>query len=158
VDIVNRLAEGRKFSEGLASYRTVTPPSALSTAAAEPRQGTVRVLVVDDQVLYAEAISVLLGMQAGIEVVGIAADGQEAIAQATDLRPDLVLMDIEMPRLDGISATRWIRRRLPETKVVVMTALTGEEYATRALKAGAEACVQKFSHSGDLLETIENVV
>ena len=136
----------------------MSPLSALTTPAGEQQQTTVRVLVVDDQLLYAEAISVLLKMQDGIEVVGIAADGQEAIEQATDLRPDLVLMDIEMPRLDGISATRWIRRRLPETRVVVMTALTGEEYATRALKAGAEACVAKFSHAGDLLEAIENVV
>jgi DNA-binding NarL/FixJ family response regulator len=136
----------------------VNPLSALTTPVGEQQQSTVRVLVVDDQLLYAEAISVLLKMQPGIEVVGIAADGQEAIEQATDLRPDLVLMDIEMPRVDGISATRWIRRRLPGTRVVVMAALTGDEYATRALKAGAEACVPKFSHAGDLLEAIENVV
>jgi DNA-binding NarL/FixJ family response regulator len=135
----------------------VDPLSAVS-APADERRTTVRVLVVDDQLLYAEAISVLLKMQTGIEVVGVAGDGQEAIEQATDLRPDLVLMDIEMPRLDGISATRWIRRRLPGTRVVVMTALAGEEYKTRALKAGAEACVPKFSHAGDLLEAIENVV
>jgi DNA-binding NarL/FixJ family response regulator len=138
-------------------FRAVNPLSAV-TAPADERRTSVRVLVVDDQLLYAEAISVLLKMQAGIEVVGIAADGQEAIEQATDLRPDLVLMDIEMPRLDGISATRWIRRRLPGTRVVVMTALAGDEHAARALKAGAESCVPKFSHAGDLLEAIENVV
>jgi DNA-binding NarL/FixJ family response regulator len=130
----------------------------MPTPAGEQQRTSVRILVVDDQLLYAEAISVLLKMQAGIEVVGIAADGQEAIAKATELRPDLVLMDIEMPRLDGISATRWIRRRLPETRVVVMTALPGDEYMPRALKAGAEACVPKFSHAGDLLEAIESVV
>jgi DNA-binding NarL/FixJ family response regulator len=135
----------------------VNPLSAV-TPPADERVPTVRVLVVDDQLLYAEAISVLLELQDGIEVVGIAGDGQEAIAQATDLRPDLVLIDIEMPRVDGISATRLIRRRLPKTRVVVMTALTGDEYRQRALKAGAEACVPKFSHAGDLLETIENVV
>jgi two-component system invasion response regulator UvrY len=132
--------------------------SAVSTPADERQPASVRVLVVDDQLLYAEAISVVLRMQEGIEVVGIAADGQEAIAQATDLRPDLVLMDIEMPCLDGISATRWIRRLLPKTRVVVMTALTGDEYMQRALKAGAEACVPKFSYAGNLLEMIENVV
>jgi DNA-binding NarL/FixJ family response regulator len=136
----------------------VTPLNAFRTTADEQQQPSVRVLVVDDQLLYAEAISVLLKMQEGIDVVGIAADGQEAIERATELRPDLVLMDIEMPRLDGISATRWIRRRLPSTRVVVMTALTGDEYVTGALKAGAEACVPKFSHAGDLLEAIENVV
>jgi DNA-binding NarL/FixJ family response regulator len=117
-----------------------------------------RVLIVDDQLLYAEAISVQLQLQEAIEVVGIAADGQEAIERAIELKPDLVLMDIEMPRLDGIAATRWIRRRMPETRVVVMTALTGDEYGMRALNAGAEACVPKFSHAGDLLEAIENVV
>jgi DNA-binding NarL/FixJ family response regulator len=136
----------------------VNPLSVLTTHVDEPEQARVRVLVVDDQLLYAEAISVLLKLQDGIEVAGIAADGQEAITKATELRPDLVLMDIEMPRLDGISATRWIRRRLPKTRVVIMTALTGEEYVSRALKAGAEACVPKFGHAGDLLEAIENVV
>ena len=136
----------------------MNPLSAPITPAGGRQQTAVRVLVVDDQLLYAEAISVLLKMQDGIDVVGIAGDGQEAIERATDLRPDLVLMDIEMPLMDGISATRWIRRRLPQTRVVVMTALFGEEYATRALKAGAEACVPKFSHAGDLLEVIGNVV
>jgi DNA-binding NarL/FixJ family response regulator len=135
----------------------VNPLTALTTPAAE-QEPALRVLVVDDQVLYAEAICVLLKLQDGIEVVGMAADGQEAIARVTELKPDLVLMDIEMPRLDGISATRWIRRRMPKTRVVVMTALTGDEYAHQALKAGAEACVPKFSHAGDLLEAIESVV
>ena len=134
------------------------PLTAVLTPAAEQTEPALRVLIVDDQVLYAEAISVLLKLQDGIDVVGIAADGQEAIARAAELKPDLVLMDIEMPRLDGISATRWIRRCMPQTRVVVMTALTGDEYAQRALKAGAEACVPKFSHAGDLLEAIENVV
>lgn len=136
----------------------MTPLTALLTPALEQTKPALRVLVVDDQVLYAEALSVLLGLQDGLEVVGVAADGQEAIDRATELEPDLVLMDIEMPRLDGISATRWIRRRMPKTRVVVMTALTGDEYVQQALKAGAEACVQKFSHAGDLLEAIENVV
>ena len=136
----------------------MNPLSAVLTPAPEQTKPALRVLVVDDQALYAEAISVLLKLQDGIDVVGIAADGQEAIARAAELKPDLVLMDIEMPRLDGISATRWIRRRMPMTRVVVMTALTGDEYAQRALKAGAEACVPKFSHAGDLLEAIENVV
>jgi two-component system, NarL family, response regulator LiaR len=119
---------------------------------------TLRILVVDDQLLYAEALSVLLREQEGMEVVGIAGDGKQAIADATELEPDLVLMDIEMPVMDGISATRWIKRRLPRTKVVVMTALTGEEHADRALRAGAEACIKKFSRAGDLLQAIEAAV
>jgi DNA-binding NarL/FixJ family response regulator len=135
----------------------VNPLAALRPYADEQPQPPVRILVVDDQLLYAEAISVLLRQQVGMSVVGIAGDGREAIEQAFALRPDLVLMDIEMPRLDGISATRWIRKRLPGTKIVVMTALTGDEYEERALRAGAEACIQKFSHAGDLVTAIEQV-
>jgi DNA-binding NarL/FixJ family response regulator len=135
----------------------VNPLAVLRPNADDGPERPLRVLVVDDQVLYAEALSVLLRLQDGIEVVGIAADGREGIEQAFALQPDLVLMDIEMPRLDGISATRWIRRRLPATKVLVMTALTGDDYKQRALKAGAEGCVPKFSHAGDLLTAIEQL-
>jgi DNA-binding NarL/FixJ family response regulator len=98
---------------------------------------------------------VLLREQDGLDVVGVVADGRQAIATAAELRPDVVLMDIEMPLMDGITATRWIRQRLPETRVVVMTALTGKEHAERALGAGASACIRKFSAAGDLLQAIE---
>jgi DNA-binding NarL/FixJ family response regulator len=135
----------------------VTPCAAPRSTAGEQPQARLRVLVVDDQLLYAEAISVLLGQQAGMEVVGIAGDGQEAIEQALALRPDVVLMDIEMPRLDGISATRSIRRRLLATKVLVMTGLTGDEYVEQALRAGAAACIKKFSRAGDLVTAIEEL-
>ena len=132
----------------------VTPVAALRSTADE--EALLRVLIVDDQLLYAEAISVLLGQQDGLEVVGIAGDGREAIDQALALRPDVVLMDIQMPRLDGISATRRIRRRLPATRVLVMTALNGE-HVEDALGAGAVACIKKFSRAGDLLTAIEEL-
>jgi DNA-binding NarL/FixJ family response regulator len=135
----------------------VNPVTALRTTTYEQAQPSLRVLVVDDQLLYAEAISVLLGQQEGLEVVGIAGDGQEAIKQALALRPDVVLMDIQMPRLDGIAATRRIRRRLPATRVLVMTALTGDEHVERALGAGADACIKKFSRAGDLVTAIEQL-
>jgi DNA-binding NarL/FixJ family response regulator len=138
-------------------FSAVDPLSALGSTADEQAQAPLRVLVVDDQLLYAEAISVLLRQQPGMEVVGVAGDGREAIEQAFALRPDVVLMDIQMPRLDGISATRWIRRRLPATKVLVMTALTGDEQVESALRAGAEACIKKFSSAGDLLTAIEQL-
>lgn len=136
----------------------MNPLAALSPYLDERQELPVRILVVDDQLLYAEALSVLLRQHAGMNVVGIAGDGQEAIEQAAELEPDLVLMDIEMPRMDGIAATRWIRHRLPKTKVVVMTALQGDEHAERALRAGAETCIKKFSHAGDLLEAIERAI
>jgi DNA-binding NarL/FixJ family response regulator len=135
----------------------VNPVTALSPTADEQAQASLRILVVDDQLLYAEAISVLLDQQDGLEVVGIARDGREAIEQAVALRPDVVLMDIKMPRLDGISATRRIRRRLPATRVVVMTALTGDEHVEQALRAGADACIKKFSRAGDLVTAIEQL-
>ena len=135
----------------------MNPLTARRTRAERQPQQSVRVLVVDDQPLFAEAISVLLKLNEGIEVVGTAADGQEAVDRAIALEPDLVLMDIQMPRLDGIAATRRIRRRLPHTKILMMTALTGDEYVEQALQAGAEACVRKFSHAGDLLTAIEEI-
>jgi DNA-binding NarL/FixJ family response regulator len=135
----------------------VNPVTALSPTADEQAQASLRILVVDDQLLYAEAISVLLDQQDGLEVVGIARDGREAIERALALRPDVVLMDIKMPRLDGISATRRIRRRLPATRVVVMTALTGDEHVEQALRAGADACIKKFSRAGDLVTAIEQL-
>jgi len=124
---------------------------------AEDTPRPVRILIVDDHLLYAEALSLLLREQ-DLEVVGIAGDGRQALSVAAELRPDLVLMDIEMPLMDGITATRRIRERLPETRVVVMTALTGEEHAERALGAGAAACIRKFSAAGDLLYAIEGAV
>jgi DNA-binding NarL/FixJ family response regulator len=113
------------------------------------------VLVVDDELLYAEAISALLDLNEDFDVVGIAADGRAAVEQAETLRPDLVLMDIQMPRLDGIAATERIRCRLPETQVVIMTGLGGDEHVERARTAGASAYVQKYCRSGDLLNAIE---
>jgi DNA-binding NarL/FixJ family response regulator len=135
----------------------VNPVTALSPTADEQAQASLRILVVDDQLLYAEAISVLLDQQDGLEVVGIARDGREAVEQAVALRPDVVLMDIKMPRLDGISATRRIRRRLPATRVLLMTALSGDELVEQALGAGADACIKKFSRAGDLVTAIEQL-
>jgi DNA-binding NarL/FixJ family response regulator len=125
---------------------------------AEDRPRALRVLIVDDHLLYAEALSVLLGQEPGLDVVGIAGDGREAVADAAELEPDVVLMDIEMPLMDGISATSRILERLPATKVVVLTALTGDEPRERALAAGAAACIRKFGPAGDLLTAIEAAV
>jgi DNA-binding NarL/FixJ family response regulator len=133
----------------------VIPVTALRSTADE--ETLLRILVVDDQLLYAEAVSVLLDQQDGLEVVGIAGDGREAIEQALALRPDIVLMDIQMPGLDGISATRRIRRQLPETRVLVMTGLTGHEHFEDALGAGADACIKKFSSAGELLTALEEL-
>lgn len=132
------------------------PLPALRSRTAEQPQTPIRVLVVDDELLYAEAISALLELNEGIDVVGIAADGRAGVEQAEMLRPDLVLMDIQMPRLDGIAATSRIRRRVPGTRVVIMTGLSGDEHVERARTAGASGYVRKFCRSGDLLSAIEH--
>jgi DNA-binding NarL/FixJ family response regulator len=127
----------------------------VSRQPAEDPPRALRVLIVDDHLLYAEALSLLLREQ-DLDVVGIAGDGRQGLAVATELQPDLVLMDIEMPLMDGITATRRIREQLPGTRVVVMTALTGEEHAEQALGAGAAACIRKFCAASELLTAIES--
>jgi len=97
----------------------------------------VRVLVVDDQQLVRDGIASLLGIQPGIEVVGTAADGHEALERAAELDPDVVLMDVRMPGLDGVEATRALRRARPGCRVVMLTTFDDEQYVTLALRAGA---------------------
>ncbi|WP_062436948.1 response regulator [Herbidospora daliensis] len=97
----------------------------------------VRVLVADDQGLIREAIASLLGVQPGITVAGTAADGHEAVERAVALRPDVVLMDVRMPRMDGVRAVAALRDRAPEVRVVMLTTFDDEEYVLEALRAGA---------------------
>jgi DNA-binding NarL/FixJ family response regulator len=97
----------------------------------------VRVLVVDDQRLVREGIASLLDIQPGIEVIGTAANGHEAVAQAEALAPDVVLMDVRMPEMDGVEATALLTRRTPACQVVMLTTFDDEEYVVQALRAGA---------------------
>ncbi len=95
-----------------------------------------RVLIVDDNRLLVEGLSNLLAAH-GFEVVGTARDGEEAVSQAERVRPDLVLMDIRMPRCDGLTATRLIKARLPETKVVMLTTSAEDDDLFEAVRSGA---------------------
>jgi DNA-binding NarL/FixJ family response regulator len=101
------------------------------------QQERVRVLVVDDQRLMRDGIASLLSIQEGIDVVGTAGNGQEAIEQAQHLRPDVILMDVRMPVLDGVAATLQIRRHLPTCQVLMLTTFDDDEYISDALRAGA---------------------
>lgn len=105
--------------------------------------GPTRVLLVDDDRLFAESVAVTLGRDGRIAVVGIAGDGAEAIDLAERLEPDLVLMDIAMPGLDGIAATRTIRERSPATRVVMLTASTGRSDEEVSGEAGAIGYLRK---------------
>jgi DNA-binding NarL/FixJ family response regulator len=104
---------------------------------------TVRVMVVDDQGLVREGLMTLLGTAAGITAVVAAADGAEAVALAARHRPDVVLMDLRMPVLDGVEATRQIRALLPETEIVVLTTHADEASILDALHAGARGYLTK---------------
>jgi two-component system NarL family response regulator len=105
--------------------------------------GQTRVLLVDDDRLFAESVAAALGADGRIDVVGIAADGAEAIDLAQALEPDLVLMDIAMPGLDGIAATRAIRERSPSSRVVMLTASTGRSDEEVSGEAGAIGYLRK---------------
>jgi DNA-binding NarL/FixJ family response regulator len=114
----------------------------------------VRLLIVDDVPQIREELRRLLELTDQVQVVGEAGDGQEAIRQAETLRPDVVLMDIEMPLVDGWEATREIKSRQLAERVVVLTMHTDLESTQRAFQAGADAIVPKGTEFNDLLQTI----
>ncbi|GII04664.1 response regulator [Planobispora takensis] len=103
----------------------------------------VSVLVVDDQGLIRESIASLLGIQPGITVVGTAADGREAVEKAVELEPDVVLMDVRMPGMDGVRAVAELRHRAPACRAVMLTTFDDEEYVVQALHAGATGYLLK---------------
>jgi DNA-binding NarL/FixJ family response regulator len=113
-----------------------------------------RILIADDQALVRRGTSVLLSMEPDMEVVGQACDGIEAVAMARELRPDIVLMDLHMPRLGGVAATREITRDLPGTQVLVLTTLNDDETVFEAVRAGAHGYLLKDVTEQELLETI----
>ncbi len=114
-----------------------------------------RVVVADDQTVVREGLVTLLGTMPGIEVVGAAADGEEAVAMVAELTPDVALMDLRMPRIDGVEATRRIRTDHPGTQVVVLTTYADDESIVGALRAGAIGYLTKDAgrdHIGRALE------
>ncbi|RSS54484.1 DNA-binding response regulator [Streptomyces sp. WAC07061] len=118
---------------------------------------TIRVLIVDDQMMVREGFSVLLNAMEGIEVVGEAVDGRQAIAQVAALRPDVVLMDIRMPEMNGLEATRQIVAADTEAKVLVLTTFDLDEYVYQALRAGASGFLLKDASARQLAEGVRVV-
>jgi DNA-binding NarL/FixJ family response regulator len=118
---------------------------------------TIRVAVVDDQRLFTKGLSGLVDMLPGVEVVGVAYDGEEAVALCREEEPDVVLMDISMPKVDGISATREIKDLLPQTAVVILTGHEEDEHVFEGIKAGAQGYLLKDSEPEDLSRAIHIV-
>lgn len=116
-----------------------------------------RVLIVDDHVVMAEGLRHLIEAQPDLVVVACVADGREALRKVVDLRPDVVLMDIAMPELNGIEATRLIGQRAPETQVVILSMHSNQEYVLRALQAGARGYLLKKNAADEVLMAIRAV-
>ena len=115
---------------------------------------SVRVLLADDQRLVRESLSTMLGLLDGIELLGTAADGEEAVRLATELRPEVVLMDLRMPGIDGIEATRLLHEQLPEIGVIALTTYADDESVLGALRAGARGYLTKDASSEDIRAAI----
>jgi len=117
----------------------------------------VRVLLVDDHILFRRGLAALMAGREGVEVVGEAGDGYEALEKALSLRPDVVLMDIQMPLCDGVQATRLIRGRLPETRVLILTVSDEDDHLFEAIKAGAHGYLLKNVQPDALIEAVAGV-
>jgi DNA-binding NarL/FixJ family response regulator len=118
----------------------------------------IRVLLADDQRVVREGLVLLLGLLPQVEVVGTAADGEEAVERATALRPDVVLMDLRMPRCDGVEATRRLRAQLPQTRVIVLTTYADDRSVIDALRAGARGYLTKDAGATEISQALRQVV
>jgi DNA-binding NarL/FixJ family response regulator len=119
--------------------------------------GVIRVLIADDDALVRAGLRLILGADQGIEVVGEAEDGVVAVEAARRLKPDVVLMDIRMPRLDGLAATEALRKDREGPAIVVLTTFNTDEYVLRALRAGANGFLVKDVPPGDFLRAVREV-
>jgi DNA-binding NarL/FixJ family response regulator len=126
-------------------------------SAAVPSPDPIRVVLADDQRLVRESLGTLLGLLPGIDLVASASDGEEALALADEHVPDVVLMDLRMPRLDGIEATRMLHARRPEVRVIALTTFADDESVLGALRAGARGYLTKDASSEDIRHAIVSV-
>lgn len=117
----------------------------------------IKILVVDDHAIMRDGIRALLGLDSDIEIVGEASEGKEAIEKTQDLAPDVIVMDIAMPGMDGLEATRRITKKNPKVKVLVLTQHDNKEYILATIKAGAAGYVPKRALGSELVSAIRSV-
>jgi NarL family two-component system response regulator LiaR len=116
----------------------------------------VSILIADDHGLVRDALAAFLGGIDDVKLVGMARNGEEAVQLAVEHRPRVVVMDVSMPKMDGVEATRQIMHRLPDTRIVVLTGLADQERAEEAMRAGAVAYVLKDRDAKEIFEAILN--
>jgi two-component system response regulator NreC len=119
---------------------------------------TIRVLIADDHTLFRAGLKALFASEEDIEVVGEAADGEEAVRKAIELRPEVVVMDLMMPKMNGIEATRRLRAELPEAKILVLSMYDDEEHVQLLLANGASGYMLKKATSDELIRALREVV
>ncbi len=117
----------------------------------------IRILIVDDQRLMREGLRTLLELEEGVEVVGEAGDGEQSLALYTELEPDVVLMDVRMPGMDGVEATYRIRQQWPDARIIILTTFDEDEYIFEALRAGAQGYLLKAVSGHELATAIRTV-
>lgn len=118
------------------------------------KQGKIRVLLADDQTMIRQGFAYVIGLQADMELAGEAADGLEAVEMADRLRPDVILMDVQMPRMTGIEAIREIGRTQPEAKIVILTTFDDQDYMLEGIRAGAVGFLLKDADVEEMLGAV----
>jgi DNA-binding NarL/FixJ family response regulator len=117
-----------------------------------------RIVIAEDHTILREGLRALISSQEDLEVVGEAGDGREAVRQVEDLMPDLILMDLSMPKMNGIEAIREIGRRIPQTRILALTVHKTEEFILEVLQAGADGYIPKDASSNELMMAIRSVL
>lgn len=146
--------EAQKTAEKISADKLVATPVAVQVPAARAKDRQLRVVLVDDHLVVRQGLASLLNKHSAIDIVGEADNGRKAIAIVEEFRPDLVLMDVSMPGMDGIEATRIIKQKWPQTMVIGLSMFEEDELAGKVRAAGADAYLSKAGPSEQLLETV----
>ncbi len=133
------------------------PADTAGTATATEKTATIRILLVDDHTILRQGLRRLLEGEEGIEVVGEARDGREAVARAKELAPDVILMDLAMPALNGLDATRRILKIQPNARILVLSMYLDDDYVSQALEAGVAGYIMKDAPASELLRAVREV-